>query len=292
VRWGIVGLVVVGLLAGGAGVVFGGGSPVEASNRRALVVGDSIAETLVYPWARQALRPIAEPTVRSHRCRRTTAPSPCNGASVSTLAELQRLRGRVGHAVVVVSGYNDASDTGAVFGSRVDQILHEITRHNGAVPVIWPTLANGTGRHSAQNRALRAAAARWPTLRVPDWAAVSSGKHTWFVDGIHLTAPGAQAFVNLVTRELATALGPKTTALPAGPFAYGSRGEGVRAIQVFLRSQGYDVGRPDGVFGPRTDAAVRAFQTRARATGLLRSRVDGVWGPHTRRAALAVTPRA
>jgi hypothetical protein len=52
-------------------------------------------------------------------------------------------------------------------------------------------------------------------------------------------------------------------------------GEAVREIQERLIIQGYVVGRPDGVFGPRTYAAVLQFQ---RWAGLM---ADGEAGPVT-----------
>ena len=48
----------------------------------------------------------------------------------------------------------------------------------------------------------------------------------------------------------------------------------VRTMQYLLRARGHQL-EVDGVFGPKTDAAVRAFQT---AEGLS---VDGVVGPRT-----------
>ena len=58
----------------------------------------------------------------------------------------------------------------------------------------------------------------------------------------------------------------------------GSRGEEVRELQTFLAAQGYTVGAIDGVFGPKTKAAVRSFQSDQ---GLS---VDGVVGPNTQGA--------
>lgn len=52
-------------------------------------------------------------------------------------------------------------------------------------------------------------------------------------------------------------------------------GDDVQALQERLLELGYDPGRPDGIYGPRTAAAVARFQ---RETGL---RPDGSCGPET-----------
>lgn len=52
-------------------------------------------------------------------------------------------------------------------------------------------------------------------------------------------------------------------------------GDDVTALQIRLTELGYNTGRPDGVFGPSTDACVRDFQ---RHRGLTE---DGVFGPDT-----------
>lgn len=51
---------------------------------------------------------------------------------------------------------------------------------------------------------------------------------------------------------------PPATACP--PLRIGDRGPLVRILQTQLERAGFDVGAIDGIFGPRTDAAVRAFQ--------------------------------
>ncbi|HEY3449676.1 MAG TPA: peptidoglycan-binding protein [Myxococcales bacterium] len=58
----------------------------------------------------------------------------------------------------------------------------------------------------------------------------------------------------------------------------GSRGADVTRLQNALKTAGYDPGGTDGVFGPKTKAAVTSFQ---RASGL---GVDGVVGPKTNSA--------
>jgi N-acetylmuramoyl-L-alanine amidase len=54
-------------------------------------------------------------------------------------------------------------------------------------------------------------------------------------------------------------------------------GDDVLALQTRLSELGYNTGRPDGIFGPLTDASVRDFQ---RHRGLVD---DGVFGPETSR---------
>ena len=58
----------------------------------------------------------------------------------------------------------------------------------------------------------------------------------------------------------------------------GDRGASVFDLQRRLAALGYPPGPIDGIFGPRTEAAVRAFQ---RDSGLV---PDGIVGPRTRRA--------
>jgi N-acetylmuramoyl-L-alanine amidase len=55
-------------------------------------------------------------------------------------------------------------------------------------------------------------------------------------------------------------------------------GDDVVALQTWLRERGFDVGRSDGIFGPRTEAALVEFQ---RNVGL---KPDGIFGPLTQRA--------
>jgi peptidoglycan hydrolase-like protein with peptidoglycan-binding domain len=61
--------------------------------------------------------------------------------------------------------------------------------------------------------------------------------------------------------------------------AQGSRA--VRALQIRLRTGGFRPGPIDGLFGPRTQAAVRRFQRRHDL------KVDGIVGPQTRKPLLA-----
>ena len=55
----------------------------------------------------------------------------------------------------------------------------------------------------------------------------------------------------------------------------GSQGQDVVRLQNFLKSQGYNVGKVDGIFGSQTESAVKAFQ---KSQGLS---VDGIVGSKT-----------
>ncbi|WP_026316542.1 N-acetylmuramoyl-L-alanine amidase [Actinokineospora enzanensis] len=63
-------------------------------------------------------------------------------------------------------------------------------------------------------------------------------------------------------------------------------GDDVVTLQERLLELGYDAGRPNGVFGAQTEAALRNFQ---RDYGLT---VDGICGPETIRALRQLSPRA
>lgn len=60
-----------------------------------------------------------------------------------------------------------------------------------------------------------------------------------------------------------------------GSLRFGARGEEVRSLQNKLRAAGFDPGRSDGIFGPRTERALRGYQ---RSMGLQN---DGIAGRRT-----------
>jgi len=65
----------------------------------------------------------------------------------------------------------------------------------------------------------------------------------------------------------------------------GSRGEDVEKLQKRLHKLGVDPGPIDGVFGPKTEAAVRGFQTMQMLD------VDGIAGPKTLEALKAAVEK-
>jgi peptidoglycan hydrolase-like protein with peptidoglycan-binding domain len=65
----------------------------------------------------------------------------------------------------------------------------------------------------------------------------------------------------------------------------GSQGEAVKLAQTRLKQRAYDLGPIDGIFGPKTEAAVKAYQTDRHPpkplTVSFPLAIDGVVGPKT-----------
>ena len=87
------------------------------------------------------------------------------------------------------------------------------------------------------------------------------------------TAPAA------ATAQPVGAAASSVGALPTGPLRKGSSGADVGRMQDFLRLfQFADFTRSDGVFGPRTEAAVKKAQEAFQAKSLYNDVIDGIWG--------------
>jgi peptidoglycan/LPS O-acetylase OafA/YrhL len=90
---------------------------------------------------------------------------------------------------------------------RVDLLMKEIKGQ----PAMWLTVKTlrtsgpwAEKQMQKWNAALLAGCARYPNMRVYDWA--SQAKNSWFIpDGIHFTTPGYRARATLTARALATA---------------------------------------------------------------------------------------
>ena len=112
---------------------------------------------------------------------------------------------------VIALGVNDAADVyvGSYVGisGRIERMMSAI----GDQPVMWVNVkslaASGPYAESNMQRwdaALVAACARYPNMRVFDWAAVA--KDSWFIpDGIHYYSPGYAARAELIADALAEA---------------------------------------------------------------------------------------
>jgi peptidoglycan/LPS O-acetylase OafA/YrhL/lysophospholipase L1-like esterase len=112
---------------------------------------------------------------------------------------------------VLALGTNDTADVaiGSVVSrpARIRQMMSLI----GSQPVMWVNVKSllATGPYSeadmlAWNTALIRACARYPNMRVYDWASVV--KNNWFIsDGIHFTSRGYAARAHRIARALAAA---------------------------------------------------------------------------------------
>jgi lysophospholipase L1-like esterase len=111
---------------------------------------------------------------------------------------------------VLAVGVNDAANVRgdvAKLSARIDTMMVKI----GRAPVLWLTskTLRGAGAYrndnmEAWNRALSGACARYPNVRVYDWA--SEAKDEWFgEDGIHPNATGFRERAERIAKALAIA---------------------------------------------------------------------------------------
>jgi hypothetical protein len=155
---------------------------------------DTLQQTLVpsYPGA----------VIDAAVCRGVVHSCPYGGAAPTTgVEEIAANKGRIGDVIVIELGYNDSPSSGGI-----DAALQALTAQD--VPlVLWVGLSTLNRPDFAPvNDRLRAATARWPTLRFLDWDGVSHGHPDWFVPndgvGVHLTAAGETAFAGWLKAQL------------------------------------------------------------------------------------------
>ena len=145
-------------------------------------------------------------------CRRLVVGS-CRGrlgsVPISVLPLMRTtLNGRLGEAMVVMAGYDDASITNAA-----DQVMAE-AEAQGVTRVFWLTYRTNTAYvlpgglpaqflYTSHNNELAAAAKRHPTLRILDWDGFTVGRGSWFAgDGIHLNLDGAIGLATFIKTAL------------------------------------------------------------------------------------------
>jgi hypothetical protein len=122
---------------------------------------------------------------------------------------------------VLALGVNDTADV--YVGSSSDQAdrIRRMMSVAGGQPVMWVNVkslvASGPYAESQMqvwNSALMQACARYPNMRVYDWAAAA--QDSWFIrDGIHYTSAGYAARARLIASALAAAF--PAGRLPAAP---------------------------------------------------------------------------
>ena len=183
-----------------AGVVGGGllvATTVGASHagaavpRRLFIIGDSVSLGAKATVVGEAPAHGWDVTVDA-KVGRTTV----EGASI-----LASMHGAFPAVVVVALGNNDGQIP-AQFAQRIDSVIGNLA---GVRHVIWYTMSPFASWVPAANAVLQNATARWPNLRLTDWATVS--EHTsgaFYGVGPHLRPPGAQAWADVLFATLAT----------------------------------------------------------------------------------------
>ena len=117
---------------------------------------------------------------------------------------------------IVELGYNDSQST---LGGEIDQMMTALVakgvRYVGWVNMSERRKSNGTASFAAGNRALVAATARWPQLRILDWDGYTmcGPRDRWFSDSVHLNTTGQAEFA-LWLRARALELGTGMVSAP------------------------------------------------------------------------------
>ncbi len=147
-----------------------------------------------------------------------------------TVAQRLIARGYQGCWVLAL-GTNDTADVavGSPVGlaTRIAQMMAVIGRQ----PVMWVNVKSllyggpyAEANMRAWNRALVRACAKYPNMRVYDWAAVA--KSQWFInDEIHYTSPGYAARARLIAHALTEAFPATVSGAPATGSAVAGAGE-------------------------------------------------------------------
>jgi len=190
------------LLVTGVAVATPTGTSAAAPGPGVFFLGDSVME-----GARDTLDTTVVPSypgavVDAAVCRGLASSCPYNGSTPTTgLQEIAANAGRIGDVIVVELGYNDAPSA-----ASIDAALGALTAQD--VPlVLWVGLSTlNRPEFATENDRLKAATARWPTMRFLDWDGTSHAHPEWFIAndgvGVHLTAAGEAAFVGWLKTQL------------------------------------------------------------------------------------------
>jgi peptidoglycan/LPS O-acetylase OafA/YrhL len=170
---------------------------------RVTVIGDSVQASFGYvPQAVRRLGKGLALRMNAKVCRRLVAPScPYGGVTPATALQVAKSLGdRVGRVAVINVGYNDDPR-----GYDVSAVMRRL-RADGAEAVVWVTMRETRSIYATTNDEIRAAARRWPAMRIADWNAVSAGRPWFGSGGLHLNAKGALALAGLLRVNVLAAL--------------------------------------------------------------------------------------
>lgn len=188
-------------LAGASASTAGSAAPV-----RVTLVGDSVAASISHvPAARARLRRGLAVRLDLAVCRRLVQPG-CSyrGRTPASALDVVRSLGRsLGTVLVVDVGYNESAQS---YRTGIDRLVRAALAQ-GATGIVWVTLRETSDTYRRSNRAIRAAARRWPQLVVADWNAFSAGKPWFGSDGLHLSAQGATALASFLRPYVLRAAG-------------------------------------------------------------------------------------
>jgi hypothetical protein len=108
-------------------------------------------------------------------------------------------RGEIGEAVVICLGNNYIPGERGSYASQIEEVMAVLW----FVPrVVWVTVAEVNPGRDEINDSIRAAAERWPNMRVADWAPVVAANPSFASDGMHLTSEGRRALARLVAQTV------------------------------------------------------------------------------------------
>lgn len=163
--------------------------PVSGTDNRVFVEGDSVLLGARYavPAALPGWR-VTMDTVGSRRLPQA-------------IEVLRARRGEIGRVVVIQMGNNYLAAEGS-FGAQIDQAM---TVLRGVPRVVWLTVAEKWPSRVLINRQIRAAAARWPAIRVADWARALAAHPEYAADMLHLSPAGRTAIAALIAAQVGPA---------------------------------------------------------------------------------------
>jgi lysophospholipase L1-like esterase len=109
---------------------------------------------------------------------------------------LKARRSEIGRVVVIQQGNNYLASEGD-FGDQIDQAMRVL---RGTSRVVWLTVAEKWPSRVEINREIRAAASRWPTIVVGDWAKLVKAHPEYAGDQLHLSPEGRRAIARLIAQ--------------------------------------------------------------------------------------------